>query len=256
MTRTVREPDTQLSGLEVESPVAGSGESGRRGDHIVGALKHYLLTNRFPPGTRLPPERQLAEALMVSRNALREALQSLATLGIVEQRHGSGVYVCDFDPDRLAEQLSYGLREDARYWRHLLDARTQVEQMVARLAAQRITAVQLDHLHGLLERMRRQMGQEHSLTRIDRTFHLDLAACVANPVLERLARSVISEYFRYAVTLRLTQSLVGNPVTVHNHEPMLAALKARDPEASEAAMRYHFRDLARHVDEVLHALPA
>jgi GntR family transcriptional repressor for pyruvate dehydrogenase complex len=228
---------------------------GRRADHLTEALKHYILTNRLQPGTRLPSERRLAEALMVSRNALREAMQSLAVLGIIEQRHGSGVYVCDFSPERLAEQLSYGLREDALYWRHLTDARIEVEVMIAGLAARRITAAQLEHLRELLETMRRQVGSEQSHGRSDRLLHLELAACVANPVVERLARSVISESFRYAASLRLRENLVANPLSVTNHEPLLAALAAHDEDAAAKAMRFHFRDLPRYADEVLQSLP-
>jgi GntR family transcriptional regulator, transcriptional repressor for pyruvate dehydrogenase complex len=231
-----------------------SGADGRRADHLTEALKRYILTNRLQPGTRLPSERRLAEALLVSRNALREAMQSLAVLGIIKQRHGSGVYVCDFSPERLAEQLSYGLREDALYWRHLTDARIQLEVMMAGLAAQRITAAQLDHLRELLETMRRQVAPEQSLGRIDRTLHLELAACVANPVLERVARSVITESFRYSSALRLAHALEADPVSVSNHEPLLAALTAHDSVAAAEAMRFHFRDLPRYADEVLESL--
>jgi len=60
------------------------------------------------------------------------------------------LYVSDFNPDRLAAQLSYGLREGALYWRHLTDARIQIETMIAGLAAQRITAAQLDPLRAHL----------------------------------------------------------------------------------------------------------
>lgn len=225
----------------------------RRADQITEALKRYVLTNGLKPGTRLPPERRLAEVLMVGRNAVREALQSLAGMGIVEQRHGSGIYVRDFDPERLAEQLSYGLREDGEYWRHLLEARVEVETVIAALVAKRITGDETERLSALMEAMRRQTGHEQSIIRTDLAFHLELAARMDNPVLERLARTVITEYFRYAASLRLGHSLVGSPTSVQNHEPLLAALAAHDPDAAANAMRYHFRDLRGYVDEVLSA---
>jgi GntR family transcriptional repressor for pyruvate dehydrogenase complex len=227
---------------------------GRRADQIAEALKRYIVAADLPPGTRLPPERQLAEALMVSRSALREAIQSLATLGIVEQRRGSGTYVRDFNPDRLAEQLSQGLREDALYLRHVLDARIEIEVTVARVAAQRITATQIERLRHLVQTMRRQTGQDEIIVRTDRDFHLELAGCVANPVLERLARSVVSEYFRCAAALQLRQMLHATPVSVQNHEPLLAALEAHDPGAGVEAIRYHFRNVERRVDEAVRGM--
>src|SRR5688500_9890036 len=194
-----RKPGSRGEPAELRPPLAAVHESpdaGRRTDRIVEALKRYIVTQGLTPGTRLPPERQLAEVLMVGRNAVREAIQSLAVMGVVEQRHGSGVYVCDFNPERLAEQLSYGLREDASYWRHLLEVRVEVETTVARLAARRITDEQLAELRELVETMRQQAEQAQSVIRTDQAFHLTLAGCAANPVLERLAHSVEAEYFQ------------------------------------------------------------
>lgn len=252
--KTTTAKATELGGELRSNGAAANGEGlgeRRRTDRIAEALKRYILAQRLAPGTRLPPERQLAEVLMVGRNAVREALQSLAVMGVVEQRHGSGVYVCDFSPDRLAEQLSYGLREDASYWRHLLEVRVEVESSVARLAAQRITDAQLARLRGLVETMRQQASQRQSVIRTDQELHLELAACAANPVLERLARSVEVEYFRYASALRLGFSLVGSPVSVQNHEPLLKALGKRDSKAAGEAMRYHFRAPLQYAEELL-----
>src|SRR5688500_417639 len=181
-----RKPGSRGEPAELRPPLAAvhdSPDPGRRTDRIAEALKRYIVTQGLTPGTRLPPERQLAEVLMVGRNAVREAIQSLAVMGMVEQRHGSGVYVCDFSPDRLAEQLSYGLREDASYWRHLVEVRIELETMGARYASARITPEQLARLRELVETMRRQAEQGHSVIRANQTFHLELAACAGNPVL-------------------------------------------------------------------------
>ena len=75
----------------------------------------------------------------------------------------------------------------------------------------------------------------------DYEFHQHLVASAGIPVLERLARAVISEYFRQTASLRLDLVLVGNPRTILNHGPLLAALEAHDPSGSADAMRYHFR---------------
>jgi GntR family transcriptional regulator, transcriptional repressor for pyruvate dehydrogenase complex len=172
---------------------------------------------------------------------VREALHSLAVLGIVEKRHGSGVYVRDFDAHRLAEQLSYRLREDAEYWSHILEARVAIELALVPLAARRITDEQLAHLRELLDAMREQIEREGNVGRIDVDFHLALAATAGNPVLERMARTLIGEYFRQITHLQPDQVLAVDPITIHNHEPLLAALTARDSEASVEALRYHFR---------------
>lgn len=223
-------------------------KAGRRSDQVTEALKRYILVHRLAPGTRLPTERRLALALVVGRNAVREALNSLVALGIVEKRHGSGIYVREFNPDGLAEQLSYGLREDAAYWLHLFEARVELETAVSRLAARRITEDQLSRLRTLFESMRRQVECGQSHVQADVAFHLELLASGGNPVLERLGRAVIAEYFRYTSSLDLGTSLVGDPQTILNHEPLLAGLVARDPSASGEAMRFHFRQIRGHIE--------
>lgn len=224
----------------VYPPMAIEG-GGLRSSQVTDALKRYILVEQLPPGARLPPERQLATALMAGRNAVREALHSLAVLGIVEKRHGSGVYVRDFDAQRLAEQLSYRLREDAEYWSHILEARVAIELALVPLAAGRITDEQVTHLCELLEEMRQQIEREGNVGTIDLEFHLALAEAAGNPVLERTARTLISEHFRQISHLQPNHALAVDPITIQNHQPLLAALAAHDAEASVEALRYHFR---------------
>lgn len=244
-------PVERRARAQVARPPKALEGSGLRSSQVTEALKRYILLERLPPGARLPPERQLAAALLAGRNAVREALHSLAVLGIVEKRHGSGIYVRDFDADRLAEQLSYGLREDAEYWSHILEARIAIELAIVPLAARRIGDTQIVHLRELLDAMREQIAHEGNLGRTDLDFHLALVASAGNPVLERMARTLIVEYFRQTSHLQPAWLLAADPITIHNHEPLLAALAARDAEASVEALRYHFRLSSSDVDYLL-----
>ena len=224
---------------------------GQRSSQVTAALKRYILVNRLQAGARLPPERQLASTLLAGRNAVREALHSLVVLGIVEKRHGSGIYVRDFDAARLAEQLSYGLREDTEYWAHLLEARAVIELALIPLVAQRITDDQLDQLHTLFDAMRRQFETEGLCSDSDFDFHLALIGMAANPVLERVARTITQEYFRYLGQRSPADPLMFDPNTLRNHEPLLVGLAARDPAASIEAMRFHYGDTNRYVEGLL-----
>ncbi len=224
---------------------------GQRSSQVTEALKRYILMNRLQPGDRLPPERQLASTLLAGRNAVREALHSLVVLGIVEKRHGSGIYVRDFDADRLGEQLSYGLREDAEYWAYLLEARTAIEVALIPLVAQRITAAQLAQLGELFDAMGRQFETEGICSDTDYDFHLALIGMAANPVLERIARTITQEYFRYLAQRTPIDPLAFDPNTLRNHRPLLAALAAHDPEASIEGMRFHYGDTNRYVERLL-----
>ncbi|MGH2458382.1 MAG: FadR/GntR family transcriptional regulator [Chloroflexota bacterium] len=221
------------------SPLAAPA-AGHRVEQVAEALKRYILTNRLAPGTQLPTERQLASALVVGRNLVREALNSLVALGMIEKRQGSGIYVREFNADGLAEQLSFGLGDEMAYWEHLFEARVEIEVMLAPLAARRMTDVRLAQIRTDFDRMRLRVERGESLAEEDLALHRQLVNCAGNPVLERLARAVISEYFRCSAVLRLGVALVGDLQTIANHAPLLAALTDRDPVASAAAMRYHF----------------
>jgi GntR family transcriptional repressor for pyruvate dehydrogenase complex len=231
------QPPTPLDTLPHLAPP----KSGRRTGQVAEALKRYILMNHLPAGTRLPTERELADTLLVGRNLVREALNSLVALGLVEKRQGSGIYVRGFDADRLADQLSYGLREDGVYWRHLFEARVELEVMIAPLVARRSTGAGLARLNDLLGDMRRTLEHGQSQAPADLAFHQALIAYCGNPVLERIGRTVISEHFRHTASLSLGLVLTSTPDTIANHEPLLAALAARDEPASTTAMRYHFR---------------
>lgn len=223
-----------------ESTLVEIKRTGHRTEQVTEALKRYILVNRLAPGTQLPTERQLASALVVGRNLIREALNSLMVLGLVEKRQGSGVYVREFNPDGLAEQLSFGLGEEVAYWEHLFEARVEIETMLAPLVAQRLTDEHVSRLRGLFELMRQRVERGESLAEEDIAFHRQFISCAGNPILERLARAVISEYFRCSAVLRLDVALVGDRQTIENHTPLLAALERRDPDTCAAAMRYHF----------------
>src|SRR5262249_37365946 len=147
----------------------------------------------------------------------------------------------DFDAHRLAEQLSYPLRDDAEYWAHILEARVAIELALVPLAARRITDEQLARLGALLAQMREQIEREGNVGSSDLEVRLALAEAAGNPVLERTARTLISEHFRQIPHLQPNHALAVDPITIQNHQPLLAALAARDPEASVEALRFHFR---------------
>ena len=98
---------------------------------VQEALKEYVVENGFKPGDALPAEAELARQLGVSRTSVREAVKALETIGILESRRGSGVYVGAFSFDPLLESLPYGLMIDTRAVHELLDLRCTLEVALA-----------------------------------------------------------------------------------------------------------------------------
>lgn len=136
---------------------------------IVSLLRNRIITGELPPGGKLPAERDLAESLAVNRSTLREAMKKLEMLGLVEIRHGDGVYVMDYlargNLELLPDLMRAGGRINRDILRGLLDLRRLITPDVAFQAAQNRTA-------GDLADMERVMRNDAALSRNERDMEL------------------------------------------------------------------------------------
>jgi GntR family transcriptional repressor for pyruvate dehydrogenase complex len=121
----------------------GALPSGSAVSVVATRLPDLFTSGSIAPGTRLPPERQLAARLGVGRSAVREALAALEILGIVDVRPGSGTYLRGTVSELLPQSLSWGVLIGERSTAELLELRSGLEIYVARLAADRLTDDQL-----------------------------------------------------------------------------------------------------------------
>jgi GntR family transcriptional repressor for pyruvate dehydrogenase complex len=205
---------------------------------VADRIRAIIQDGGFGVGSRLPPERELALQLGVSRPSLREALIALEIDGRVEIRMGSGVYVC---AQRTAvERGTPALGESAI---ELMQARAALEGAVITLAAARATPAGLDRVADSLRAMRREHARGRTPVDADRRFHLSIAEMSGNSVLVRL----VGELFdgRHSP---ISSHLRGRSENVHTwttalqeHEAVYHALEARDPQAAAAAMFTHLR---------------
>ena len=107
-------------------------------DEIVVQLTDLIARNVLKPGDRLPPERELCKQFGVGRSSLREALRSLAVMGILDGRIGEGTFVCD-NSQYLEKALQWGFRLDGKKLQDLSETRMMLESQNAYLAAERAT---------------------------------------------------------------------------------------------------------------------
>lgn len=128
------------------------GTTGREGAsiEISRQLLNYLLSGRVQPGQRLPPERKLAEMFGVGRSVIREALTSLTVLGLLEVRLGDGTYVKRTDAGVLPQNIDWGLVIGTRHVLDLREAWSDLEMILAGLAARQRDEVVVLDLRSLL----------------------------------------------------------------------------------------------------------
>jgi GntR family transcriptional repressor for pyruvate dehydrogenase complex len=226
-----------------------------RTDDVVNGIKHMLLEGKLRPGERLPREKELAEALGVSRGPLREGIRALSILGIVKVRQGDGTYITSLDVSRLLAPMGFVVDLQGQGpARHIHAIRRLLESEAARLAATRITDEALAEAKALLDDAARILShapQEHErLIETDIAFHRVIASHTGNPVLVGMIESLASRTVRE----RLLRSLREEGVDQRTHAEHVAiwrALQARDPESARIRMANHLLG----VEDSLYDLP-
>jgi GntR family transcriptional repressor for pyruvate dehydrogenase complex len=205
---------------------------------VAGALRALISRDSYAAGSRLPPERQLALALKVSRPSVREALIALEVEGWIEVRMGSGIYVCDRGRENSGADAA---RQDPPGPLELLRARALVEGEVAALAA---TMANRTHIAGLEEAVR-QMEAEAASGAVplqgDRLFHLRLARITGNSTLVRVVAELFDQRSN-PLSSRLGEHLEHSASwqsAVREHRQVIMALQCRDPAAAREAMQRH-----------------
>ena len=209
-------------------------------DSIMGSIK----SGDFKPGSRLPSERDLAASFKVSRPTIREAMIALEILGLVESRHGSGIYITDHPPVQMgADDLDIGAFE-------LTEARRLFEGEAAALAATIITDEQLDEIEAIIADMVKENNRKQTGELADRRFHVAIAQATRNTAITTVIENLWDIRYKSPLCRAMLERArsVGVQPRISEHRRILAALRKRDPQAARTAMRDH---LERVIDGLL-----
>ncbi|MEW2422062.1 FadR/GntR family transcriptional regulator [Streptomyces nigra] len=207
-------------------------------DEAIEKIKAMIVSGALRPGDRLPKESELAAALGLSRNSLREAVRALSLIRILDVRQGDGTYVTSLDPQLLLEALSFVVdfhRDDTVL--EFLAVRRILEPAATAMAAARIGEQQLDALAGELDRLGDAPSVEE-LVASDLEFHRGIVRASGNSVLCSLVDGLSGPTTRARIWRGLTQrDAVAR--TLHEHRAILAALRDRDAEAARSWATVH-----------------
>lgn len=205
---------------------------------VASAILELIESGEFPPGSRLPGERDLAERFKVSRVTIREAEIALEAKGRITIKTGSGVYVLP-RPERARDALPDVSAFD------LTAARAVIEAEAAALAAVRVSDGELGELERWVEAMSGPDVSDEDAGEADRRFHLAIAHIAGNPVVEHCVGLI----WRMRNELPRVREVYARVCThdwqsrTEEHAQILSALRKRDPMAARTAMRNHFQRL-------------
>ncbi len=207
---------------------------------IADQLRHLIDRREYPVGGRLPPERELAEKLGVSRPSVREALIALEVEGRVRIRMGSGVYVVD-RPASLPVLVSADEAPEGPF--EVLKARELVESAVCAEAGAAAGPGDVAALDDILRQMDLPGLSSDELVALDRSFHVAIASILGNAVLARFVGLLfdqrINPYFRQLASY--FENEVSWREAVAEHRAIRDALAAGSGEGAQVAMRRHLQ---------------
>ena len=206
---------------------------------VVAHVRQLIDSGSLGPGARLPPERDLARKVGVSRPTVRAGLRTLAALGVVRSRRGSGTYIPDGPPTLGADALSFLAALHKFTVDDVYEARRILEVGAAGLAAERATPDQLATLADEVAGLFASLSERQVFLIHDINFHRSIAAASGNPIVASLVEMVSLLYYerRRATAERAVDRDLRD--AAESHRQIYQAVRARDVNAARRAMDEH-----------------
>ncbi len=214
-------------------------------EQILDEITRLVTEGVLKPGDRLPSEIELAESFGVGRSSLREAMQALQLLGVVQVVQGRGTFLRETHVLPLA--LNWARLASGDLISQIMESRQIVEVAIAQLAAERATDEDIVAIQAAIERAVESGGDPELSRRAGVDFHIALAKATHNEVLSLMYQTVWSLYIE---TTRRTQATPGSiRDSLLGHRQLLESIKQRNPELASQLMAEHIekgkRSLAR-----------
>jgi GntR family transcriptional repressor for pyruvate dehydrogenase complex len=236
--------DSSVSDVYTERPFRPSVS-----DYVTEQLLELIRASELQEGSRLPSVSALARSLSVAGPTVRESLRRLEAIGVVEIRHGSGVYVRNL-PSRVLLANPYPGPLEARTILELLDARLVIEPTLARRTTVNATDEEVEELGRMLEQATALLeGHDRQLHDVNMSFHRGVARLSRNPILAQAIDSIVDLYTtEQLVILRLFDDRRKDH---DEHLAIFDAIRHRDADGAADLMRDHLEDVLGVLEERL-----
>lgn len=217
----------------------------------IDAVKDLIIEQGLKPGDPMPTEAQLAELLDVSRANLREAIRTLATLDIVDVRHGTGMFVGQMSLRPLVEGLALKGQvvtgDNYTTLRQVVEVRKALDIAMSRAVIEGLKSADSSELERLCTEMAAHEARHELFATEDREFHLQLATLVGNELYRQLVIAFWDVYTTVAPKLGVPTPADLDD-TVRSHRDMLNAARDGDVAGYVAAVEMHYSPLLRVLD--------
>lgn len=235
---------------EIEMPIQDSSEKPEKivrlklSEQVLDRLRAMIVSGELTAGDKVPSERALMERFGVGRPAVREALQSLHTQGLITITHGERSRVNELNATTVLNQSDdvarLLLQAAPANLEHLKEARRMFELGIVRTAAERATPEDIIRLRGVLKAQRNHLphaSETKAFIEADMRFHTGIAEILDNPIISAASSSMLGWLREYHISL--LQWSGKEDVTLAEHERIIDALAANDPQTAMDEMKSH-----------------
>lgn len=218
---------------------------------VIDYFKKKIMDGELRPGEKLPPERDIAEQLNVSRNSVREAIRIMDMTGVISSQQGSGNYItCEFQKS-LAETMTMMFAMDQINYKQISQIRQALERLAFSLAIECASKEQIAEMEEAVKELDQSENDEKNVV-LDKKIHFTLAQSSGNIlVLDFLeACSGVIDMFIKDVREKLLRTGVTKDRLNQYHRTLVEALKEKDEEKGLEALEEHFRMIDQVLDRV------
>ncbi|WP_026621052.1 GntR family transcriptional regulator, sialic acid-inducible nan operon repressor (plasmid) [Ensifer sp. WSM1721] len=210
-------------------------------DEVFARLKGLIESGDLQPGDEMPSERMLMERFQVGRPAIREAMQALANMGLIEISHGERAKVLQPTAKSLLRQVDLAakimLSASSDSLEHLKSARIFFERGMIREAASRASAADIAALEETLKRQRAALGDSEAFIAADMAFHTRIAQISGNPIFTAVSEAMLGWLKEYHTEMLIWTGREN--VTLTEHEEIIDCIRRGNPDEAEQAMIKH-----------------
>ncbi|MEM7103220.1 MAG: FadR/GntR family transcriptional regulator [Bacteroidota bacterium] len=218
--------------IRIESPV----------DNIIRQIRELITSGQLAPGTKLPPERKLAEKLGVGRSNVRDAIKKLEFYGILKTLPQSGTIVAGLGIAALEGLISDVLKIENSDFGSLVETRVILETEAAKLAATRRKDEDIEDIRLALAAYAVKVKEGEQAVEEDLMFHLKIAEASKNAVLKSLMLIITPDIIKSFIQLDICKDDRGLRA-LEEHEQILKKIIAKDAEGAAEAMKIHLKEV-------------
>lgn len=210
--------------------LAKIGNSDTLVNEIITQLSQAIIEGDFKPGDKLPSEAELCEQLAVGRNSLREAIRVLNAMGVVKTKRGQGTFLQDTISHEVFNPLIFRLILDPKNTTDVFELRVMVESIVIIMAIYKASPEEIQSIRDLVNETnniaKSNQGSIDDLIKLDMQFHLSIAKCVHNKLIESILETLVL-MFEPSIK-KVLQKDGGIDLCLKNHYAIVNLIEQRD----------------------------